>query len=384
MNHITKREKGIAGILALTLALSVGVKVSADHTEQTNNVQSAEQETTEDVALTAGAISEIQMSHATGLCAGALTDIYEYSTIASVSENEKDIVASKLLLDEDFEEGTIYGYKNLGFSEVEGNLNVREEASTSSSVVGKLTNHNAVEIISTSKDGKWYEITSGNVEGYVSTDYILTGDDALALVDDLIATYATVNVKTLNVRSEANTDSNIVTKVNDAEDLLVTSISDDWIEVAIDDYTAFVAADYVTLSNKFPTGKTIKELHYGSDVSDTRVALCEYALQFVGNPYVWGGSSLTNGTDCSGFTMRVFAQFGISLPHYSGSQPSYGTRINAEDAQPGDLFFYGSGHISHVAIYIGNGQIVHAASSREGIKISSAYYQTPICVVSYF
>lgn len=384
MNHITKREKGIAGILALTLALTIGVKVSANHTEQTNNVQSAEQETTEDVALTAGAISEIQMSNATGLCAGALTDIYDYSTTASVSENEKDIVASKLLLDEDFEEGTTYGYKNLGFSEVEGNLNVREEASTSSSVVGKLTNHNAVEIISTSKDGKWYEITSGNVEGYVSTDYILTGDDALALVDDLIATYATVNVKTLNVRSEANTDSNIITKVNDAEDLLVTSISDDWIEVAIDDYTAFVAAEYVTLSNKFPTGKTIKELHYGSDVSDTRVALCEYALQFVGNPYVWGGSSLTNGTDCSGFTMRVFAQFGISLPHHSGSQPSYGTRINAEDAQPGDLFFYGSGRISHVAIYIGNGQIVHAASAREGIKISSAYYQTPICVVSYF
>ncbi len=385
MKHITKREKGIAGILALALVLAIGAKTGVNKaTKEDVKEEVAKQESTEANVLTAGAINEIQAEHASGLCAGALTDIYDYSTMASVSQNEKDIVASKLLLQEDFEDGTTYGYKNLGFSEVDGNLNVREEASKDSSVVGKLTNHNAVEIKSTSKDGKWYEVTSGNVEGYVSTAYILTGDDALALADDLIATYATVNVSTLNVRSKASTDSNIITKVNDAEDLLVTSISDDWIEVAIDDYTAYVAAEFVTLSNKFPTGKTIKELHYGSDVSDTRVALCEYALQFVGNRYVWGGSSLTNGTDCSGFTMRVFAKFGVSLPHYSGAQPSYGTRINAEDAKPGDLFFYGSGRISHVAIYIGNGQIVHAASSREGIKISSAYYQTPICVVSYF
>jgi cell wall-associated NlpC family hydrolase len=99
---------------------------------------------------------------------------------------------------------------------------------------------------------------------------------------------------------------------------------------------------------------------------------------------VWGGESLTNGVDCSGFTMKVYERFGVYLPHYSGSQPSYGTKISAKDAKPGDLFFYGDGSkINHVAIYIGNGQIVHAASTRAGIIISSAYYSTPICVVSY-
>ncbi|MDE6980450.1 MAG: C40 family peptidase, partial [Lachnospiraceae bacterium] len=106
------------------------------------------------------------------------------------------------------------------------------------------------------------------------------------------------------------------------------------------------------------------------------------ALQFVGNPYVYGGTSLTNGADCSGFTLSIFAKYGIYLPHSSAAQAGYGRRINASEAQPGDLFFYGSGsRISHVAIYIGNGQIVHASSRRTGIKISNAYYRSPICVV---
>jgi cell wall-associated NlpC family hydrolase len=118
-------------------------------------------------------------------------------------------------------------------------------------------------------------------------------------------------------------------------------------------------------------------------ISDTRTSLVEYALQFVGNPYVWGGTSLTRGVDCSGFTMQVYAHYGISLPHHSASQPSYGKRISASQAQPGDLFFYGSGSINHVGIYIGNGKIVHASNARTGITISSAYYRTPVCVVSY-
>ena len=111
----------------------------------------------------------------------------------------------------------------------------------------------------------------------------------------------------------------------------------------------------------------------------------EYAKQFLGNRYVWGGASLTNGTDCSGFTMQILGKYGVSLPHSSSAQPGCGTIINSSDAQPGDLFFYGSGSsISHVAIYIGDGQIVHASNSRDGIKVSNAYYRTPICVARYF
>ena len=117
-------------------------------------------------------------------------------------------------------------------------------------------------------------------------------------------------------------------------------------------------------------------------VSDVRVSLVSYATQFVGNPYVWGGTSLTRGADCSGFVMSVFANYGISLPHSSRAQANCGTKISASDAQPGDLFFYGNGSsINHVAIYIGGGRVVHASSPKSGIKISGAYYRTPVKVV---
>ena len=120
------------------------------------------------------------------------------------------------------------------------------------------------------------------------------------------------------------------------------------------------------------------------DVSDVRVDLCEYALEFVGNPYVWGGTSLTKGADCSGFVLSVFKKFGVSLPHHSGSQAKEGTKIKAADLQPGDLVFYAnsSGTINHVAIYIGGGQVIHASSPETGIKISKYNYRTPVKCVS--
>ena len=114
-----------------------------------------------------------------------------------------------------------------------------------------------------------------------------------------------------------------------------------------------------------------------------RSRIVNYAMKFLGNPYVWGGTSLTRGADCSGFTMSVMKNFGISLPHYSGSQANSGKRIKSSQMKPGDLIFYGSsrGRINHVAMYIGNGQIIHAASRRSGIKISTWNYRTPVCIV---
>ena len=205
----------------------------------------------------------------------------------------------------------------------------------------------------------------------------------------LLFTVATVSAgtTTLNVRSEATTESSILSLVGDGEDLVVTQEDDGsgWIQVEVDDENGYVSAEYVTVSKKLPTAKTITEVRYGTGVSDVRVALVQNALQYVGNRYVWGGTSLTNGVDCSGFTMQILAQYGVYLPHSSRAQPAYGTKINASEAQPGDLFFYGSGKsINHVAIYIGNGQIVHASNKRDGIKISNAYYRSPICVVRYF
>ena len=113
-----------------------------------------------------------------------------------------------------------------------------------------------------------------------------------------------------------------------------------------------------------------------------RNSIVNYACQFVGNPYVWGGTSLTHGTDCSGFTQSVMSHFGISLPRVSRDQAKVGTKVTSDQMKPGDLVFYAnsSGTINHVAIYIGNGQVISAASRRSGIKIARWNYRTPVAI----
>ena len=275
------------------------------------------------------------------------------------------------------------GYTNLGMSVISsGNLNIRQEASTDSEVIGILTNHNACELLEDA--GEWYKVTSGKVTGYVNKQYLVTGDEAEAIAEQEIKTVATVNTETLNVRAEKSTEAAVLSQVGNSEAFTVNSVADGWVEISVDDSVGYISQDYVTLAQALPTAKTIEQVKYGDGVSDVRASVVSYALQFVGNRYVWGGTSLENGVDCSGFTMRILGKYGISLPHSSKAQPSYGTKISASEAKPGDLFFYGSGRsISHVAIYIGNGQIVHASNKRDGIKVSNAYYRNPICVARY-
>lgn len=275
------------------------------------------------------------------------------------------------------------GYTNLGMSVISsGNLNIRQEASTDSEVIGILTNHNACELLEDA--GDWYKVTSGKVTGYVNKQYLVTGDEAEAIAEQEIKTVATVNTETLNVRAEKSTDAAVLSQVGNSEAFTVNSVADGWVEISVDDSVGYISQDYVTLAQALPTAKTIEQVKYGDGVSDVRASVVSYALQFVGNRYVWGGTSLEKGVDCSGFTMRILGKYGISLPHSSRAQPSYGTKISASEAKPGDLFFYGSGRsISHVAIYIGNGQIVHASNKRDGIKVSNAYYRNPICVARY-
>ena len=275
------------------------------------------------------------------------------------------------------------GYTNLGMSVISsGNLNIRQEASTDSEVVGILTNHNACELLEDA--GDWYKVTSGKVTGYVSKQYLVTGDQAESIAEQEIKTVATVNTETLNVRAEKSTEAAVLSQVGNSEAFTVNSVADGWVEISVDDSVGYISQDYVTLAQALPTAKTIEQVKYGDGVSDVRASVVSYALQFVGNRYVWGGTSLENGVDCSGFTMRILGKYGVSLPHSSKAQPSCGTKISASDAKPGDLFFYGSGRsISHVAIYIGNGQIVHASNKRDGIKVSNAYYRNPICVARY-
>lgn len=275
------------------------------------------------------------------------------------------------------------GYTILGMSVISsGNLNIRQEASTDSEVIGILTNHNACELLEDA--GEWYKVTSGKVTGYVNKQYLVTGDEAEAIAEQEIKTVATVNTETLNVRAEKSTEAAVLSQVGNSEAFTVNSVADGWVEISVDDSVGYISQDYVTLAQALPTAKTIEQVKYGDGVSDVRASVVSYALQFVGNRYVWGGTSLEKGVDCSGFTMRILGKYGISLPHSSRAQPSYGTKISASEAKPGDLFFYGSGRsISHVAIYIGNGQIVHASNKRDGIKVSNAYYRNPICVARY-
>ena len=278
------------------------------------------------------------------------------------------------------------GYTNLGMSVVtEGNLNIRETPATDGKIVGKMTNHNACQI--NSVEGEWTNITSGEVTGYVMSSYLLTGEEALKTAGDEIRRVALSQTDGLRVRTSPGTDSGIIAVVATGEALTLAEeeIKDGWICVDGDDQIGYVSSEFATVTEYLPTAKTITEFKYGSGVSDVRAEVVEYATQFVGNRYVWGGTSLTNGVDCSGFTMQVFAKYGISLPHSSKAQPSYGTKIDASEAQPGDLFFYGSGRsINHVAIYMGDGQIVHASNKKDGIKISNAFYRSPVCVVRYF
>ena len=274
---------------------------------------------------------------------------------------------------------TSCGYTNLGIANVESNLNVRKEASEEAELVGKMPRDAGCEILET--EGEWTKIESGEVTGYVKTEFLMTGKEARDYAPEVSSEIATCTTQTLRVREQPNTECEILALMPEGEEVEVLEDQGDWLKVSVDNEEGYVSADYVTVSNELTKAMTMTEVRYGQGVSDVKVDLVSYACQFVGNPYVWGGTSLTHGADCSGFTMSIFAKYGIYLPHSSAAQANCGRRISASEAQPGDLFFYGGGHISHVAIYIGNGQIVHASSARTGIKISNAYYRSPVCVV---
>ena len=279
--------------------------------------------------------------------------------------------------------GAMWGYTNLGIANVEsGNLNVRKEPSTDAKLVGKMPKDAACEVVST-VDG-WAQIQSGEVEGYVSLEFLLTGPDAKLKANELVRTVATVQTDSLNVRAEANTESTVYTQVPKGEELeYVETLDNGWIKISLDGEDAYVSAEFVTVEEKLDTAITMTELLYGEGVSDVRVDLVEYAKQFLGNPYVWGGTSLTKGADCSGFVLSVFKKYGVKLSHHSGTQAKEGTKISTSELLPGDLVFYANskGTINHVAIYIGGGQVIHASSPKTGIKISKYNYRTPVkCV----
>ena len=307
----------------------------------------------------------------------------------------------------------IAGYEKLGISNVTDYLNVRENPGTENKVIGKMPGNCACEILE-EVDG-WYKIKSGDVEGYVCADYILTGYEANVKAMESMTTELYVNCSVLNVRQEPSTDCNVSTSVFEGEYLEILEELDGWYKVDINNLQGYVSADYVKKINTLPTAVKITEVvanttytnnNYGnnnysnggnstsavpnmtytnldSTVSQTAVDLINYGMQFLGNPYVYGGNSLTTGTDCSGFVKLIFAQFGYDLPRSSSAYLSTGyTIIPVSEAKPGDVFLYNySGTIGHVGIYIGNGQLLHASTPSQGIKIGSAFYTQPYCAL---
>ncbi len=326
-----------------------------------------------DWGVTAGVASEIK--RADGVLKLDLTELVAISNNNAIAtavaeipqETEKSI--KELLPD----------YSNLGVANVDNYLNIRDKASEEGSLCGKLPKNAGCEILEES-DG-WYRIKSGSVTGYVKSEYLLTGDDAWNKADEIKTMTATVDTETLYVREAMNTDCKIVALVSGDESLEVLEQQDGWAKVQVDSDQGYISLDYATVGYSLPKAESVTELKESNSLSGTRVSIVEYAKQFLGNPYVWGGTSLTKGADCSGFTMSIYSHYGVSLPHSSSAQSQMGTRVSADEVKPGDLLFYGSGnHVNHVAMYIGGGKVIHASTERTGIKISNAFYRTPITI----
>ena len=312
-------------------------------------------------------------------------------------------------------------FKNLVIAQVNDYVNIRSIPSEEGEILGKLYDDSVGTFIS--EENGWYQITSGTVTGYVKAQYCVTGEAAVALAKEVGTRMATVNTTTLFVRMEPTTEASILAMVPEGEDFLVIDETDGWVKITVEEGDGWVSKEYVDISTEFveaeskaeeearlakeaeerrraqeaarasqatqqatttttTTTTTTAPVEYAvGEGSELGVAVAEYALQFVGNPYVWGGTSLTNGADCSGFVMSVYANFGVSLPHSSKADRTQGYAVDGlENAQPGDLICYSG----HVALYIGNGQIVHAANAKKGIIVSNADYKKILAIRRIF
>lgn len=387
-------------------------------------------------------------------------------------------------------------YSHIAVSQVTDYVNIREQASTSSRIVGKIYNNCAAVIQETveGEGGTWYRIQSGTVTGYIKAQYFITGEAAEKLAQSIGREFVTVNTESLRLREQPDLSSNVLTLLSQGARYVVLGEEGNFYKVEVDaDLVGYVSAEYCKTQVEFDQAVSLEEerqklaeeaqrkqdavnaiaalqlarqaeaagggvgkgggrgqaaaggssmsagssemliaanpiesdnsqqasapaLSSGSQASSpgisvpdgpgsgqsgpgggaastpgsvtvasaTRNAIVAYARQFLGNPYVFGGTSLTNGTDCSGFTQGVFANFGITTGRSSRDQAANGREIAIDAAQPGDLLFYASGsYINHVALYIGGGQVIHASNSTTGICISPYNYRTPCKAVTF-
>ncbi len=357
-----------------------------------------------------------------------------YSLEEDDNEKSDENEMTEEATDEAVEESTDeQDFSGLVIARVTNYVNVRSLPSEDSEIVGKLYDKSVGELIE--EENGWYKITSGNCTGYVKAEYCVIGAEAEAIAKEVGTTYAIVNTTTLKVRESASTDSATLGLVPMGEELVVVEELDGWVKISIEEGDGYVSRDFINLRTDFVSAESKEEEEArlakeaaeraearaaaeavkaeskarveaaeaetaakseanqqiisaanstaaASEGSEIGKSVIEYATQFVGNPYVYGGTSLTNGADCSGFVMSIYANFGVSLPHSSSALRSVGTNVGTSlaDAQPGDIICYSG----HCALYVGNGQIVHASSSKTGIIVSSASYRTILAIRRIF
>lgn len=340
----------------------------------------------------------------------------------TIDESTKDTVEEKTTEEEN-------EYANLAFSIANNYVNIRKKPDLESEVVGKLYEGSAATVIFEKDD--WVKVESGNVTGYISKEFLAIGEDAENLLDEYATKTATVSTETLKVREKPDTESDCLTLIGEGDICNVTKESANWVKIKINSSETsaklgYISKEYVDVAYEYDYAISIEEelartaaeeaarqaqlavqsstssvsSYSGSSSSSSSLnasvgsysssasasastgtatgsRIASYATQFVGNPYVWGGTSLTNGTDCSGFTQSVFRNFGYSIPRTSGTQASAGTSVSVNNIQAGDLIFYAEGGtVSHVALYIGGGKVVHASNAKDGIKISQYNYRS--------
>lgn len=333
------------------------------------------------------------------------------------------------------------------FAQCEEYINVRSDSSKKSDIVAKIYNNDSAVILE--QDKSWYKIQSGNVTGYVKSKFFATGAEAEAIADEVAYNVAVVHPEELNVRTQPSEKAEVVTVAHSGEEIEVVAFDGDWMKVALgNDVYGYIHSEYAEYKTYYPTAETPEEEQARLDAeaaaraekeeqyieteapqtepqytqtevpqtepqytqteapqteapqteapqteapqtdtsgSSTGQQIVDYAMQFVGNPYVWGGTSLTDGADCSGFTLSVFANFGIGLARTAADQSYGGTAVDISSIMPGDLLFYDSGSgIDHVAIYAGGGMIVHASNPTNGITTSNYDYSTPVAARRYY